>query len=160
MTADELIRELRAARADLLSAMLGWESTDVWTDEGWTIHDLVGHIAAWDREVLATLQAWHEGGEPYTPEGWTTREQWNERARARRLSLYPEQVRMDFAMARLEIEGLLRGPLHEPETLAAPLPVAWGDTATPADLVRTHCIAHDREHAAMLVARRTAKGTP
>lgn len=160
MTYLDLIAEMRSARAELQTALDGWLPADVWSDEGWTIHDLIGHLAAHDREVLAVLQAWHEVRQSYTPEGWSGNvDQWNARARVRRLGLDYAQVRMDFLMVRHEVEDMIRGPYHEDEALYGPISLSWDTATTPAAFVREHCVVHEREHAEMLRVARDQAGS-
>ncbi|HYN89022.1 MAG TPA: DinB family protein [Ardenticatenaceae bacterium] len=152
-----LLQELRNARRELLMALDGLSPTDVWTEDGWSIHDLLGHLASWDRDVLAALQERQIGRSSYELPGYQNDDQWNERIRARKAGLAPEQVRMDFLMARRELEDVLREAYISEEDLAAPIAVSWSRTTTVAQLVRGSCIEHEREHAAGLWAWRASR---
>lgn len=154
-----LLEGLRAARRELLAALEGLRPTEVLTEEGWTVHDLLGHIAAWDREVLAALQERNAGRDRYELADYQDDDRWNAIARARRAELAPEQVRIDFLMVRREVEDLLREAYSAEEATEVPISVTWlGDTTVEA-MVRRTCVAHDREHAAQLLAWHESRGS-
>lgn len=157
MDVTTLLQDLRQARRELLDALEGLRPGDVLTEEGWTVHDLLGHIAAWDREVLAALQERLAGRDRYELADYQDDDHWNALVRARKAELAPEQVRLDFQMVRREIEDVLRQLYTSDEAGTAPIHVTWASQTTVAGLVRGTCIAHDREHAAQLRAWHESK---
>lgn len=152
-----LLEEFREARKELLEALDGLQPTDVWSEEGWTVHDLIGHIAAWEREVLAALQESQVGRTTYELASYHNDDHWNAMMRARKADLAPEQVRTDFFMIHYELEALLHELATSEEALAAPIHVTWAGQTTVADLVRRTSIEHSREHAEQLRAWRARR---
>ena len=53
-----------AARATIEGFDPEWR---VYTDPGWRIRDIIGHIATWDRQVSKSLQAFRTGKEYSIP---------------------------------------------------------------------------------------------
>jgi len=53
-----------AARATIEGIDPEWR---VYTDTGWRIRDIIGHIATWDRQVAKSLQAFRTGKEYSIP---------------------------------------------------------------------------------------------
>ncbi|MCZ7569547.1 MAG: DinB family protein [Ardenticatenaceae bacterium] len=152
-----LLQELREARRELLAAVEGLRPSEALTEKEWTVHDLLGHIAAWDREVLAALQERQAGRDRYELEGYQDDDRWNAVVRARKAELAPEQVRMDFLMIRREVEDLLRETYSEVGATTAPIHVSWLGDTTVDELVRSTSITHDREHAAQVRAWRESR---
>lgn len=80
------------------------------TDSGWRVIDVIGHLAAWEREVLAAIQAFHEG-DVYTIPNFE-REAYNHAQYQRRRTLDPAQIRMDWGMARRDLQDVIHD-LHD-----------------------------------------------
>ena len=43
-------------------------NTIIYTESGWTVKDIVGHILTWDEQVLLSLTAYHAGSEHRIPD--------------------------------------------------------------------------------------------
>lgn len=154
MSRATLLAEMRAARRALMDAIRDLDPYTVITEEGWRLHDILGHIAAWDREALAAAQAFQAGDRPYLTPDYDDADTWNERQVRRKADWPPEQVRMDFIMVRIELENLLQQ--FDEETLHRPMLLPWGEEGTLYDLFYLTCVEHDREHLEMIRAWRLA----
>ncbi|MDQ7029416.1 MAG: ClbS/DfsB family four-helix bundle protein [Ardenticatenia bacterium] len=144
MDREALLAEMRAARRELMAAIRGLDPHTVITEEGWRLHDILGHIASWDREALAAAQAFLAGDRPYTIPDYDGIHAWNERQVRRKADWPAEQVRMDFVMVRVELEHLLAQ--FDEDHLQRSLLLPWGEVGTLYDLFYLTCVEHDREH--------------
>jgi UDP-3-O-acyl-N-acetylglucosamine deacetylase len=79
-------------------------------DSGWRVIDLIGHLAAWEREVLAAVQAFHEGHSYSIPDFEV--DAYNQAQYERRRTLDPAQIRMDWGMVRRDVQDVIHD-LHE-----------------------------------------------
>ncbi len=82
----------------------------VHTASGWRVMDLIGHLAAWEREVLAAVQAFHEG-DAYTIPNYELHA-YNQAQYERRRTLDPAQIRMDWGMVRRDVQDVIHD-LHD-----------------------------------------------
>ncbi|MDQ2683621.1 MAG: DinB family protein [Chloroflexota bacterium] len=74
-------------------------------DSGWRIMDVLAHLAAWEREVLASVQAFDEGDACSIAD--YDLERYNQAQYERRRGLDPAQVRMDWGMVRRDIQDVV-----------------------------------------------------
>jgi len=79
-------------------------------ESGWRVMDLIGHLAAWEREVLAAIQAFHEG-DGYTIPNFEI-QAYNQAQYERRRQLDPAQIRMDWGMVRRDVQDVIHD-LHD-----------------------------------------------
>lgn len=84
--------------------------TVVYPDSGWRVIDLIGHLATWEREVLAAIQAFHEG-DSYTIPDFELHA-YNQSQYERRRTLDPAQIRMDWGMVRRDVQDVIHD-LHD-----------------------------------------------
>ena len=111
---------------------------------GFTLKDMLAHIAAWDQEVLSALDA-HINGEDTYYNTLVDVEVWNQTTRDQKRRLPLIQTRMHFNMVRGEIGSLLAAA--PPETADDLIEYPWRDYGTVRRLVEQFCITHDLEHA-------------
>lgn len=149
-----LLRDMRAARAELLKAIDSLDPHTPLTADGWRLHDVIGHIASWDREALAAVQAFIGDDEPYLIDDYSSVDEWNDAQMERKAGWPPAQVRMDFHMVRRELENLL--DKFDDETLQTEIPFPWHKRGTIYRLFEIVCVEHDREHAELIRAWRLA----
>jgi hypothetical protein len=119
---------------------------------GYTARDLLARSAAWDGEVLAALEAYLNGREPYRVEMGDP-EMWSLRVRDARRGLPLIQTRMHWLMVRGELGSLLA--ISPPQVLDDIIEYPWGERGTIRHLVEHHCIDRDLEYAAAIRAWRT-----
>ena len=149
-----LLRDMRDARQELLDAIDSLDPHTPLTSEGWRLHDVIGHIASWDREALAAVQAFVGGDDPYLIDEYSSVDEWNEAQMERKAGWPPAQVRMDFHMVRRELENLL--DKFDDETLQTEIAFPWHKRGTIYRLFEITCVEHDREHAELIRAWRLA----
>lgn len=138
-----LVEALENSRARFMAAI---ESVPLpfvlYEDGGWRLQDILSHIASWEREGLAALQA-HAEGHEYTIPGFESLQKYNSEAHARRKNLAAEQVRTEWGMVRRELQYALTGV--DPDRLSATLPFPWGGKGSVVDLIEG-LIGHEAYH--------------
>lgn len=156
----ELLIRLAAARATLKDSLAGLSDRQLTQGEvipGYTVQDLLGHLAAWDQEVLAAIEASLNQGLPYRGDmDIENVGAWNERARDRRRDMAPLQARMVCFMTRGELGALLAA--QPPGMADHSIDYPWGERGAIRTLVERYCIDHDLDHAAQIRAWRQREG--
>ena len=103
---EQWVGRLKVQRQATLAALAGRSDREMADPErGWRLQEVIGHLAAWEREALAAIHALAEGDRyqpPADPERFT------EENVARRRALDGAQCRMDWGMARHELLFALR----------------------------------------------------
>ena len=117
-------------------------------ENGWTMKDVMAHVAMWDEMVLPDLiraaRGHHSSLDAWDHESFT--DQWNQISLALRRHFPLEQVLSELAESRQAILSFLDSPPEERLT-SGPIPVACAIQA-----------GHDREHAAQIRAWRERAG--
>lgn len=141
-----LLAALASAREELLSVAAlvpapERESRPVCGE--WTLKDVLGHVADWERFGAEGLRLMAAGQPPYV-EDVADFEGWNRRHAAARRGQPWGQVRADLDGARQSLLDALQGVSEE--DLARAFVAPWGEPCTPYSWV---CIflSHEREHA-------------
>lgn len=138
-----LVALLQSSRAATLEALRGVDDGAVVHPEtGWRVMDVLGHLAAWEHEVFAAIQAFTEGDE-YTLGPDYDEQQYNTAAYERRRALDPAQIRIDWAMVRGEMRLAVRD--MTPDQLLATMRYPSGKRGTAAALVQ-EIVEHEEEH--------------
>ncbi|MEW6718497.1 MAG: DinB family protein [Chloroflexota bacterium] len=140
-----LLAALGAQREDLLAriALIPPEQRETKLICGeWTLKDVVGHVADWERWVLEGLHQMAQGENP-SVENVEDVEAWNQSHTEARREQTWDRVWEDFQTARSEAQGLLAGMSQDDlmRSYAAP----WGGESTPYGWAYV-CLEHDREH--------------
>lgn len=73
-------------------------------DSGWRVCDLIGHLAAWDKEALVTLQA-HQRGEKYLIPDYTNMDIYNLREYESRRALHLESVVAEWEQTHADLKA-------------------------------------------------------
>lgn len=117
----------------------------VYTDSGWRIRDIIGHIATWDRQVANSLRAFRDGEEYTIPDH--DEAAFNAKDVLRQQVLATEQIFKEWEQAREDfIEAVEDIPQDQfPGDVLYP----WGDErgtiAYLVDVMVKHDIEHRRE---------------
>jgi hypothetical protein len=138
----QLIARLDQARQEMNQA-IAEIPPDMEIYSGWTVKELISHIAGWDDAVIASFLA-HTGGEaPGTPAARGIN-YYNSQTVLERNSLTLEHILNEWQATRLQLRKIiLEMPLERFET---PLVLPWG----PTDTIESVCnifIEHELEHA-------------
>lgn len=116
----------------------------VYAESNWTIRDVIGHLATWDRQVTKSLRAYQEGSEYSIPNLGDGEDDFNQQAVMEQRKLIAQQVFADWDQARREFKAAVQEiPL---ELFPSDLLYPWGDERGGiAKLVR-YMVEHDSEH--------------
>jgi hypothetical protein len=119
----------------------------VYSDSGWRIRDIIGHIATWDRQVAKSLDAYRIGEEYAIPN--LDENAFNQQDVLGQEALTTRQVFEDWVQAREDFKTALKEvPL---ERFPGDLLYPWGDErGTIAHLVEMMA-EHDVEHRGEIV---------
>ncbi len=120
----------------------------VYPENEWRVMDVVGHLAAWEREALASVQAYGEQDSYSLGEQYVL-EEYNQRAYQRRKGFDPAQCRMDWGMVRRELQFAVRA--IDPSLLFEEMLYPWGERGTLSDLVK-EMIEHEEAHVRDILA--------
>ncbi len=138
-----LIALLGSSRRAAIEALRGMdEYAVVYPESGWRVKDVLGHLAAWEREALAALQAYHEHDEYTLGEDYELA-RYNEENYQKRREFYPAQCRIDWGMVRRDLQFAVHD--LDPARLFDEMLYPWGERGTVPDLIES-MIAHEEEH--------------
>ncbi len=150
MKRDEAIAKLRAARKELQETLVGISEED-WARPGaiqkWSLKDLLGHIAAWEGEVLRVIQAFAMQPEPHYSYSISDRNDfavWNAEQIEQRKNRTLEQIRSEFEGSRRDLIQIIEGVTDQ--VLMRPKMTPWSELRTGFELL-DEAAAHDLEHA-------------
>lgn len=146
---EQLIAELARSRKAMIEALRGVDDyAVVYQENEWRVKDVVGHLAAWEREALAAIQAYSEQDSYTLGEGYVL-EEYNQQAYQRRKGFDPAQCRMDWGMVRRELQFAVQA--IDPSLFFEEMLYPWGKRGTLSALVR-HMIQHEEAHVRDIVA--------
>jgi len=122
------------------------EETDldicVYTDTGWRIRDILGHIATWDRQVTQSLIAFKAGKEYSIPE--LDEDAFNQQEVLKGRKMTAQQVLKEWEQARKDfIEAVQEISL---ERFPGDLLYPWGDERGSIAWLVEYMTDHDIEH--------------
>ncbi len=150
MKRDEAVVRLRSARKELLESLGGISEEDMVRPNAvvkWSLKDLLGHIAAWDEEILRVIQAYAMQPEPHYSYSISDRNDfavWNaEQVELRKNNTLP-QIRSEFDNARRDLIQIVEGVTDQ--VLMRPKRTPWDELRTGLELLDEEA-AHDLEHA-------------
>lgn len=150
MKRDEAIIKLRLARREFLETLVGVEDEDMLRPnvvEKWSLKDLLGHIAAWDEEMLRVIQAFTMQPEARYSYVISERDEfavWNAEQIAARRDSTLEQIKSEFENARRDLIQVTEGMTDQ--VLARSKRTSWGTMQTGIELLN-EIVAHDLTHA-------------
>ena len=119
----------------------------IYAEGGWRIKDILGHIAAWEREVLATLQAFH-AGDSYSLGDDLSIEEYNQRNFEQRKKYSPAQIRMDWGMVRRDLQFVINQ--IAPERMNDLIDFPWGEKGTISQIIK-EIVKHEATHLAEIL---------
>ena len=116
----------------------------VYAESNWTIRDVIGHLATWDRQVTKSLRTYQEGSEYSIPNLGDGEDDFNQQAVMEQRKLIAQQVFGEWDQARADFKAAVQEiPL---ELFPGDLLYPWGDERGDiAKLVR-YMVEHDSEH--------------
>lgn len=122
--------------------------TLIYQEGGWRIKDILGHIATWEREALATLQALN-AGDSYSLGTDLDIEQYNLQEFEQRKGYFPAQIRMDWGMVRRDLQFVINQVPAERVFDVIDFP--WNEKGTISQMIDS-LVKHEAEHLAEILA--------
>lgn len=152
MQASDAIQRLSHSRELLLKVIAPLsttELTEIAAEGSWTVKDLVGHIAAWEKALVQPLKGFLQGGE-FVPEDIPDHDLWNSRQVEARRELTFDHILQEARLTRQELLELTSR--LSPEQWALILPAPWGSHETLAQML-DGLAWHEEEHIRSIVNR-------
>lgn len=131
---ESLVRQLERTQYEGMATLSELDpEAVVYNDSGWTVKDIIAHLAAWDEPTVKSFQAYAEGGE-YSIIGYHDLEvfNWSE-YEMRRLLPYAE-VYASWDAARTRIKEIVA--TLSPEQLVGTMRYPAGNLGNCAQLIR------------------------
>ena len=144
----QIIERFNQARADV-RALLPAIDRRMEIYPGWTIKEVLAHLAGWDDATIMALRAYLAGEAPPVPAGRGI-DPYNAQTVAERSNLNYDQIVQEWDMVRDQLSPLVDSLTDE--KLAATIVAPWGPTTTVAGLIEVMA-EHEEEHAAVIRAR-------
>lgn len=126
--------------------------TLIYQEGGWRIKDILGHIATWEREALATLQAFNAQD---TYSLGLDIEQYNQQQFEQRKGYFPAQIRMDWGMVRRDLQFVINQVPAERFFDVIDFP--WNEKGTISQMIDI-LVKHEAEHLAEILAVLQSQG--
>jgi len=148
MTVEEnkrLIDLLSESQSVTLAALEGVDpEMRIYAESDWTIRDIIGHLATWDRQVTKSLRAYQEGSEYAIPDMGEGEDDFNQQAVKQQRALTAQQVFAEWDQARVNFKAAVQEiPLEQfPGDLLYP----WGDEHGSIPKLVMYMVEHDAEH--------------
>lgn len=153
----ELLDDLEAARAELLSAIEGLSEQEMVCPGvvgEWSVKETLAHIVAWDKEIRTVVHAFvtqENPGFDYKISGKRGFAKWNAREVEKRRDLSTAQILAEMEEARQKLIELVQGLTEEQLSRRAVPPWRYPTTARRNLEIQAK---HDREHAEQITAWR------
>ncbi len=114
----------------------------IYTDSGWRIRDIIGHIATWIRQVTKSLRAYQAGTEYSIPS--LEENDFNEDTVKAQQALTVQQVYVDWEQACEDLNHALEG--IPPDLFPGDLLFPWGDDRGSISELVEFVTEHNTEH--------------
>ena len=117
--------------------------------EGWTVKDLLGHIAIWQQVAIQFIRDYRATGSPKSLglKDDAAVDEYNQRGATLRHDWPLERVRAELDETQRELTAAVQALTDE--DLGKPLPAPWHDT-TLERLIAINSYSHDPEHIAQI----------
>jgi uncharacterized damage-inducible protein DinB len=148
----DLLRKSYAETQELLSGTN--PNLVVFEDPEWRVRDIIWHLAAWDRQVTQSIEAFEVGGQYSIPD--FDEDGFNEAAINEGRELPLDQVLKESHHARTEFQRVVgRFPGDQLETAFL---YPWGDERGDIAKLVNYMVEHDAEHRAEISATAAKAG--
>jgi hypothetical protein len=148
-----LLARLEQSRRSAIAALHAVDDYRIiYADSGWRVKDILGHLAAWEREVLASVQAFTEG-DVYHLGADHVLDIYNEESYEKRKGLHPAQCRMDWGMVRRDLQFAILE--LDAERLHEEMQFPWGVRGSVIQLIE-EIVQHEEEHVREILALRAS----
>ena len=148
MTAEEkknLIDLLSVSQSVTLAALKGIDAEMlIYAQSDWTVRDIIGHLATWDRQSAKSLRAYREGSEYSIPDLGEDEDDFNQQAVLEQRALTSQQVFAEWDQTRADFQAAVQEiPL---ELFPGDLLYPWGDERGDIAKLVEFMVEHDAEH--------------
>jgi hypothetical protein len=144
-----LVTLLEQSRRSAIAALQGVDDYRVvYAESGWQVKDILAHLAAWEREVLASVQAFNEG-DSYDLGRDHVLDIYNEESYEKRKGLHPAQCRMDWGMVRRDLQFAVLE--LDATRLREEMQFPWGARGSVIQLIE-EIVQHEEEHLSEILA--------
>lgn len=151
----QLIQRFNQAR-DEVRALLPDIDTKMQIYPGWTIKEVLAHLAGWDDATILALEAFTAGNPPAVP-AIRGIDPYNSQTVAERSKLNYDQIVQEWEFVREQLVPLLDNIPNE--KMEATIVSPWGPSMTVADLL-VIMVEHEKEHAEVIRARQANPDKP
>ena len=148
MTAEgkkNLIDLLSESQSVTLAALQGIDGeTLIYAQSDWTVRDIIGHLATWDRQVTKSIRAYRVGSEYAIPGLGEGEDDFNQQAVLEQRALTAQQVLAEWDQTRADFKAAVQEiPL---ELFPGDLLYPWGDERGDIAKLVEFMVEHDTEH--------------
>ena len=116
----------------------------VYSESGWRVRDILGHIATWDREVTRSLHAFLTESEYVIPDLDDDETDFNEKAVTEQRTLSINQIVEEWKQAREDFKTAIKE--IPTEKFPGDLLYPWGNERGSITRLVEYMIEHDEEH--------------
>jgi hypothetical protein len=116
----------------------------VYSESGWRIRDILGHIATWDREVTKSLRAFLTESEYIIPDLDNDETGFNEKAVTEQSTLSTNQIVAEWKQAREDFRTAIKA--IPTEKFPGDLLYPWGNESGSITRLVEYMVEHDEEH--------------
>jgi len=136
-------RLLDESRAETEVVLMGADPDQViYAESGWRVKDIIAHLTAWERAVMTSIRAYHDGA-AYTIPGYTTDHAYNEQIFQQYRDAPFQQLQLDWAATRAGLIAAMRALTDE--QWEGEIMCPWKLTSRIDGIVRD-MINHETEH--------------
>jgi hypothetical protein len=141
---ERLLRRLDESHYAAMSAVRKLDpNAMIYPEGGWRVKDVIGHLVAWEEEMVKSLQAYCDGGE-YRLSGAANDDEYNEQFFQKRKDYPLERIHEEWALVRGRMKALIA--TLSAEQFAGKFLFPWGEHETAAYLIDHDMIPHMQEH--------------
>jgi hypothetical protein len=99
--------------------------TPVYTESGWRIREIIGHIATWNQHVAISINKYREGLEYLIPDLDETKDDYNQKAVLEQQKLSAQQILAEWEQAYDEFKNAIQG--IQADRFHGDMLYPWGD---------------------------------
>jgi uncharacterized damage-inducible protein DinB len=145
MNKDEALARFSVSRQALLVTIARLSEFEIigFPVEGtWSVKDLLGHLAAWERTLIEPLSVFAAGG-AFTPEIITNHDAWNKEQSEKRIAASLAQIKEELEFVRREILASSAGLSDSQWEMVFQAP--WGEQNSLSEMI-SGLAWHEEEH--------------
>lgn len=118
--------------------------TPVYTESGWRIREIIGHIATWNQQVAISINTYREGSEYVILDLDETETDYNEKAVVAQQNLSTQQILAEWEQAYDEFKNAVQG--MPADRFPGDMMFPWGDERGSIAKLVEYMVDHEVEH--------------